>query len=162
MVTLDGRERLLSSEQSENIFSLRTVIPSLITTVFKFLHNEKELLPIAVTLEGIVTEVNPHSEKALSPMDVILLGIFAEFRLLQPKNAPSPMHVTLDGIVIEVSPLQYVNALLPMSVTLDGIVTEVISLHSQKAPCPIDFTIYSFPSTCIFDRIVIAPFALRP
>ena len=40
-----------------------------------------------VTLDGIVTDVNP----------------------LQPSNARSPMFVTLEGIVTEVKPLQQQN-----------------------------------------------------
>ena len=41
-----------------------------------------------VTLDGIVTDVNP----------------------LQPRNASFPMLVTLDGIVTDVNPLQPSNA----------------------------------------------------
>ena len=56
-----------------------------IVTDFKLLQPEKALLPMLVTLLGMVMEVKLlHSRKAFFPMLVTLLGIVMEVRLLQP------------------------------------------------------------------------------
>ena len=61
-------------------------------------------------------------EKALLPMLVTLFGMVMDVRLLQPEKALLPMLVTPLGMVMEVRPLQPEKALLPMLVTLFGMV----------------------------------------
>ena len=61
------------------------VLPSSTTIEAKLLHPEKALVPMDVTLLGMVTEVKPlQRAKVASPMDVTLLGIVMEVRLVQP------------------------------------------------------------------------------
>ena len=79
--------------------------------VFKLLQLLKTLLPMLVTLAGIV-----------------MLG-----SEMQPENAPFPILVTLFGITMFIRELQPENALFPILVTLSGITTLVIELQLEKA-----------------------------
>ena len=59
-----------------------------ITTILSLLQYPNALLPIEVTLLGIITEVREvQTENALLPIDVTLLGIVTDVRWLQPLNA---------------------------------------------------------------------------
>ena len=49
-------------------------------------------------------------KNALVPMLVTLPGIMIDVNPVQPWNAPEPMLVTLSGIVIEVKPVHHENA----------------------------------------------------
>ena len=114
---------------------------------------------------GILMDVNPHAEKALLPMDVTLLGIVMDVSPLQYSKAFLPILVTLLGIIVSLHPdkivlvavlmmalqlsresymvlpfstlievrLQPEKAETPMLVTLLGMVTEVKPLQPEKA-----------------------------
>ena len=69
----------------------------------KFVHPQNALLSIAVTLDGIVTDVSAsHFSNAWAPIDVTPDGIVIDNNELHPENAHSPIDVRLesDGIRI--------------------------------------------------------------
>jgi len=74
--------------------------------------------------------------KALLPMLVTLSGIVTLVRLLQLKNILGSMLVTLSGTVMLVRLLQREKAEAPMLVTLSGIMMFVRLLQEAKAPLP--------------------------
>ena len=53
-------------------------------------------------VDNEMTEVRLQSEKALLPMDVTLLGIVTDVRLLHLEKAALPMDVTLLGMLTDV------------------------------------------------------------
>jgi hypothetical protein len=57
----------------------------------------------------------------LLPIAVTLFGIVIEVKLVQPSNACGPIQVTLFGMVIDVKPVQPLNAKPSILVTLLGI-----------------------------------------
>ena len=59
-----------------------------------------------------------HPKNALLPMSITLSGIVMLVKPVHPKNASSSMLVTLSGIVTLVKPVHPENALSPMLVTL--------------------------------------------
>ena len=73
----------------------------------RLMQPEKAILPILVTLLGIVTLVKLlHPESALRPILTTPLGIFTLIKRLHNKNAPPPMVVTPAPIVTLVRLLQ--------------------------------------------------------
>ena len=83
-----------------------------------------------VTLDGIVTDVNPlHPENIRSSMHSLPSKSVTLVIVLQAAGNVEAMCFTHDGIVTDVSPLQPENASYPMLVTLDGSVTEVSPLQ---------------------------------
>ena len=133
----------------------------------KLLQPENALLPILVTLSGIVMLVKPvqfwnELLRILLPLvritvfneDGTLLdppnievnvwltdGIVMLVKLVQPKNAIPPIYVTLSGIVMLVKPAQASNALSPICVTLSGIVMLVKPVQFWNALLPILVTL---------------------
>ena len=106
----------------------------------RLLQPEKALLPMDVTLLGIIVFLHPNinvfddcSIIALQlPRESYLafpLSTTMEVRPLQPEKEPLLMLVTLLGIVMEVRPLQPEKAPTLMLVTLLGIVIEVRELQ---------------------------------
>ena len=149
-VTLEGIVTEVKPEQPENAEVFIEVAPSGIITVLRLsfdipLGNHaavkvvgatplNALLPMEVTLEGIVTEVNPLQPlNAESPIVVTLEGIITVVKPEQPENAESPIVVTLEGIVTEVKLEQLENAPPPISATPSGIVTEVKPVQPENA-----------------------------
>ena len=83
------------------------------------LQLENALIPIDVTLLGIVTDVRPEQSSKVKPsIDVTLLGIVTDVRLEQQRKASLPIEVTQLGIVTEVSPEQPQKTEHPIDVTL--------------------------------------------
>src|SRR5262245_39820497 len=74
-----------------------------------------------------------HPEKALLPMLVTLLGIIALVRLVQTKKAQSPILARLSGIDTFLRLRQSRKAEYAMVVTPLGIITSVTSLHFSNA-----------------------------
>ena len=88
------------------------------------------MLPkVGGVVASTVISVRPEPLKALLPMEVTLLGMVTEVRLEQSEKALPPMSVTLLGMVTEVRLEQSEKALPPMSVTLLGMMTEVSWSH---------------------------------
>ena len=70
-------------------------------TEVRDLQPEKALLPIVVTLFGMVTEVSAlQPAKAAPPIAVTLFGMFTEVRELQSLKASCPIVVTPSPIII--------------------------------------------------------------
>ena len=68
---------------------------------------ENTLLPMLVTLSGIVMDFKPlQLANAQASMPVTPLPMVADVKLLQFWNALSPMFVTLSGIAMDVNPVQ--------------------------------------------------------
>ena len=72
--------------------------------------------------------------KALLPIVVTLLGMVTEVRELQPLKADRPIVVTLLGMVTEVRKRHCLKALLPIDVTLSPIITRLIPLFPHGPP----------------------------
>ena len=73
--------------------------------------------------------VIPLLEKALLPIEVTLFGMVILVRPLQDSKALFPIEVTLFGMVILVSELQLLKAPVPIEVTPSGIVMLVTLEH---------------------------------
>ena len=92
------------------------------------------LIPIVVTLVGIVTDASDEqSKKALSSIVVTLSGMVTDVSDVHPENAWVFIVVIELGIVTDVSAVHDSNAWLPILVTLVGITTDVNSVHESKA-----------------------------
>ena len=81
------------------------------------LQPRKALLPMIVTLLGMVIDVRPlQPEKAEYPMLVTLLGMVIDVRPLQPSKADSPMpNVPSSSVIlvpVAIVPL-YLYAIIP-------------------------------------------------
>ena len=114
------------SRESYLVFSTETLIED------NPVQPLKALAFMAVTLEGMFTEVRPMQPwNALSPILVTPEGMSIEVRPKQPLNILLPMLVNPVGIVVR--PVQPWNALYPMLVTLEGMVTEVRPMQSWNA-----------------------------
>ena len=88
---------------------------------------------IAVTAEGMVTEVRPLFAKALAPIEVTFGGIETEASLLHPLKVEVDIIVTVDGIFTKTRDLQPEKALSPKEVTEEGIVTDAKEVQLKKA-----------------------------
>jgi hypothetical protein len=100
----------------------------------------KTLVPILVTLIGMVMLVMPELSKAEFPMFVTLLGMVMLERLLQFSKTEVPILVMLSDKDTLVR-LEFAKAEFPMLVTLFGIVTSVILLQKEKASSPMLVTL---------------------
>lgn len=87
------------------VLILSTELP--IITVSSPVQLQKALLPIAVTLSGIVSDVKlEHPLNAPLWISITDLGIMIDDKLVHPENAHSPISLTEFGIVTDVSPVQ--------------------------------------------------------
>jgi len=92
------------------------------------------LVPIVVTLVGIVTDASDEqSKKALSSIVVTLSGIETDVSDVHPENACVRIVVTVLEIVTDVNDVHDSKACVPITLTLVGIVTDVNSVHESKA-----------------------------
>ncbi len=92
--------------------------------VFRFRQLENGLIPIDVTLFGMVTEVRAVQSLKAQLLITLTLSGMVTVVIGQCENASSPIVVTLDGITTEVSPVQPSKAKSPISVMFSGITTE--------------------------------------
>ena len=131
-VRLSSFQRVTTLFATSPKFSLVSVEPPSRSTSVRSVQPSNTLLPILVTLFGMVMLVKSvQLSNADSPMLVTLLGIVMSVKLLQPENAPFPMLVTLPGIVMSVKLLQSENAESPMLVTPSSITTFFMLLLSH-------------------------------
>ena len=92
------------------------------------------LIPIVVTLVGIVTDASDvQSKKALSSIVLTLSGMVTDVSDVHPENACVRIVVTVLEIVTDVSDVHDSKAWVPIIVTLVGIVTDVNIVHESKA-----------------------------
>ena len=92
------------------ILRLANVVCKKLTFV-NIVQEENAFAPIAVTDDGIETEVRPEQLKnAFSPIVMSPSGNVTEVRFEQLWNAPTPHVATDDGIIMEVRPVHPLNA----------------------------------------------------
>ena len=93
------------------------------------------LVPIEVTLAGMVILVKRQSRKAESPMLVTESGIVIR-EMPQLRKASAPMLVTELGIVISDNNSHPLNAASGIAVMEAGITKRIMFSHPSKAPLP--------------------------
>ena len=131
--------------------------------LIKLLQPSNALLPIEVTLSGIVTCVKflqysnaespirrvpfiiSQETNALSTASTKKISAYRRFpitgKLSQYSNAPAPMSITLLGIITLFKRLHSENASSPIVVTLSGMVILVKFSHTAKASLSIVVTL---------------------
>ena len=93
-------------------------------------QSKNALLPIEVTLEGIVILVKLHPENAPFPIEVTLEGMFTLVRFLHQENALSPIEVTPAGIV-------YILSCLPA-----GYVAITVLFLLKRTPPTLEYALF--------------------